>query len=226
MTPLSGRCAPAHTLLSDFWEIHSFFAFAQQQANSPPGWSGDRTAEGSEGIDGCGLGVGTVNSGVVRWGRENYAKWNTIIRLLFIHLFKVCLLTVPLNSDIAKLKLAKVSKTTTVIQCCTIIFPGFYNSASKTLDLHYKMRQAWIPLWQWDLASLSTPAETCSALQTQLVGVDGWQSERTHSTAILEHSFIPVESRPNLGFHWIFQNATYECTGQQKIILLHWFTYY
>lgn len=63
MTPSSGRCAPAHTLLSDFWEIHSFFGFSQQQANRRPGSSGDRTAEGSEGSEGCGLGVGTVNSG-------------------------------------------------------------------------------------------------------------------------------------------------------------------
>lgn len=43
MTPSSGRYAPTHALLSDFWEIHSFFAFAKQHATfSLVCLSGDR----------------------------------------------------------------------------------------------------------------------------------------------------------------------------------------
>lgn len=70
MTPSSGRCKPAHTLLSNSGEIHSFLGFARQAANSHTGWSGDGTAEGSESGDGCDLGVGTGKCGEGQRGTE------------------------------------------------------------------------------------------------------------------------------------------------------------
>lgn len=63
MTPSSGRRAPTHALLSDFWEIHSFSGFAQRHANSRPGPSGDRKQLREVGaVMGVAGGVGTVES--------------------------------------------------------------------------------------------------------------------------------------------------------------------